>query len=86
MKYIRFDNFPVPLGLSAGVQGAKIQKNSDSKKKNAKKFAIIPKTSYRSAQKQTEKKSNGDQIERLSQESECRNESESNRSTQIKGL
>ena len=61
----------------AGVQGAKIQKISDSKKKIAKKFANIPETSYLCAQKQTERMSNGDQIERLSQESECRNEGKS---------
>ena len=30
MKYIRFDNFPVPLGPSAGVQGAKIRKTLES--------------------------------------------------------
>ena len=37
----------------------------------------MPKSTYLCAQKQTERMSNGDQIERLSQESECRDEGKS---------
>ena len=44
-----------PLRHHASVQGAKIQKFSDSKKKNAKKFANIPKSTYLCVQKQTER-------------------------------